>query len=156
MKTLVVYYSRTGKTGMIAEEIANTLGCDIEEIIDTKSRSGILGWLRSGNDARNKSLTVLNDLVNDPADYDLVVIGTPVWAGHVSAPVRTYISQKQAYFNNVAFFCTAGGNNFAGVFMDMTDLAGTSPTGTLGISGKDIKSGTYQSKIQDFAKVIQM
>jgi flavodoxin len=156
MKTLVVYYSRTGNTRMVAEEITNALGCDVEEINDTKSRSGVLGWLRSGNDARNKSLTVLEDLVNDPADYDLVVIGSPTWAGHVSTPVRTYISQKQAYFNNVAFFSTAGGNKFAGVFMDMTDLAGTSPMGTLGISGKDIKTGIYQSKIQDFIKEIQI
>ncbi|MCE5213975.1 MAG: flavodoxin [Methanobacterium sp.] len=156
MKTLVIYFSRTGNTQMVAEEIANALGCDTEEIIDTKSRSGILGWIRSGRDAGNKSLTVLEDPVNDPADYDLLVIGTPTWGGHVSTPVRTYISQKQAYFNNVAFFCTAGGDKFAGVFMDMTDLAGTSPMGTLGVSGKDIKSGNYQSKVQDFVKEIQM
>lgn len=156
MRPLVVYYSRTGNTRKIAEELADALGCDIEEIIDTKSRSGVLGYLRSGKDARNKSLTVLKDPVNDPAAYDLLIIGTPFWAGHLSTPVRTYMSQNQANFNKVAFFCTAGGDKFAGAFMDMTDLSGISPVGTLGVSGKDLKTGNYHSKIQDFVKEIQM
>lgn len=77
MKTLLVYYSRSGHTAKIAQELADALECDIEEIIDTKNRSGIIGWLRSGRDAMNQSLTLLKDPVNDPADYDLLVIGTP-------------------------------------------------------------------------------
>jgi flavodoxin len=43
MKTLVVYYSRTGTTRKVAEAIAGILRCDIEEVVDTKKRSGILG-----------------------------------------------------------------------------------------------------------------
>ena len=48
MKTIVVYYSRTGNTRKVAEELADTLKCDIEQIIDTQKRSDVLGFLRSG------------------------------------------------------------------------------------------------------------
>lgn len=155
MKSLVVYYSRTGNTRKIAEELANALGCDIEEIIDTKNRSGILGFLRSGRDARNRSLTIIKDPVNNPADFDQLVIGTPIWAGHLSTPVRTYMSQNRENLKKVSFFCTAGGDKFSEAFTDMKEISGKSPIGTLGVSGKDIKTGNYKSKIEEFIKKIQ-
>jgi flavodoxin len=156
MKPLVVYYSRSGNTAKIAQNLANALECDIEEIIDTKKRSGILGYMRSGRDAGNKSLTVLKEPINDPSNYDLVVIGTPLWAGHVSTPVRTYIHQNQAKFNNLAFFCTAGGNKFDGAFNDMRELSGIAPLATLGVRAKEIKKRTYSAKIPEFIDSIQM
>jgi len=156
MKSLVVYYSRTGHTAKIAQELSDALECDIEEIIDTKKRSGALGFMRSGNDARKQSLTVLKDIINDPAKYDLVIIGTPLWGGHVSTPVRTYMHQNQANFNNVAFFCSANGNKFSGAFDDMRELSGIAPVATLGVRAKEIKKGTYTTKIQEFIKEIQM
>ena len=67
MKMLVVFYSRTGNTRKVAEELEKVLECDMEEIIDTKNRSGSLGYLRSGRDAMNRKLTVLQDVINDPS-----------------------------------------------------------------------------------------
>lgn len=148
-------YSRTGNTRKLAEELADALGCDVEEIIDTKNRSGIIGWLRSGRDASNQNLTVLKDKINDPSQYDLLIIGTPIWGGHVSTPVRTYIHQNQADFNSVAFFCTASGDKFDGAFNDMKELCGVAPVETLGVSGKEIKKDGYKNKMQDFINGIQ-
>jgi len=124
-------------------------------IIDTKNRSGILGYLRSARDGMSRKLTVLKDMINDPSQYDLLIIGSPLWGGHISTPVRTYIHQNQANFNNVAFFCTAGGKNFDGVFNDMKELCGTSPLATLGVRAKEVNDGSYKSKIAEFTKKIQ-
>ncbi|WJI10428.1 flavodoxin [Methanobacterium sp. CWC-01] len=156
MKMLVVFYSRTGNTRKVAEELEKVLECDMEEIIDTKNRSGSLGYLRSGRDAMNRKLTVLQDVINDPSSYDLIVIGTPLWAGHVSTPVRTYMHQNQASFKNVAFFCTAGGMGFEGTFKDMKELSGKTPLATLGLREKELKSASYKSKVAEFAQEIQM
>ncbi|HTX61822.1 MAG TPA: flavodoxin family protein [Methanobacterium sp.] len=156
MKALVVYYSRSGSTSKISNLIANSLECDIEAIVDTKNRSGLFGWIKSARDARNKKLTVISPPKNDPAQYDLLIIGTPIWAGHISAPVRTYIHEKQAYFNNVAFFCTAGGDKFVATFKDMQELSGAAPVATMGISRNDLKNGSYESKVKDFVKAVQM
>jgi flavodoxin len=43
MKSLVVYYSRSGNTRFVAEQISEEIGADIEEIIDIKKRKGLLG-----------------------------------------------------------------------------------------------------------------
>jgi hypothetical protein len=48
MKTLVVYYSRTGNAKFVAETAAKELGADVEEIVDRKSRAGPLGWVSAG------------------------------------------------------------------------------------------------------------
>ena len=48
MKKLVVYYSRTGNTKVVAEKIANQLNADISEIIDRKNRKGRLVFLTGG------------------------------------------------------------------------------------------------------------
>ena len=71
---LVVYYSRTGNTRKLAKIIAEKLKADIEEIEDSTSRSGPLGWLRAGRDAGLKSLTKLKPLKKDPSNYDMVII----------------------------------------------------------------------------------
>lgn len=155
MKSLVVFYSRTGNTAKIAREIADGLNCDIEEIIDTKDRSGVLNYLTSSRDAMGKALTVLEDPTNDPAGYDLVIIGTPKWANHVSTPVRTYLNQNQEKFKELAFFCTVGGDDFTGPINDMIELSRKSPVATLGVRGKDFKNGTYHSRVEEFIKAIK-
>jgi flavodoxin len=51
MKTLVIYYTRSGNAKFMAETIAAELGADIEEVIDLKNRQGRLAFLPAGRDA---------------------------------------------------------------------------------------------------------
>ena len=51
MKSLVVYYTRTGVTKFVAQTIAAELGSDIEEVVDLKNRAGKLGWMSAGRDS---------------------------------------------------------------------------------------------------------
>lgn len=80
MKSLVVYYSRTGKTKFVAETAAAELGSDIEEIVDLKNREGKLGWMSATQDASRGKETEIAPTKKVPNDYDLLIIGTPVWA----------------------------------------------------------------------------
>jgi len=48
LKSLVVYYSRTGNARFVAETIAAEVGADVEEVLDLKKRSGPLGFLGGG------------------------------------------------------------------------------------------------------------
>lgn len=52
MSRLVVFYSRTGNTKKVAEALARELKCDTDEILETKSRKGILGYIFAGRDVR--------------------------------------------------------------------------------------------------------
>jgi menaquinone-dependent protoporphyrinogen IX oxidase len=52
-------------------------------------------------------LAVIKPTMYNPSDYDLVIIGPPIWTSRVSTPVRTYIEENKAKFKRAAYFCTA-------------------------------------------------
>jgi len=54
---LIVYYSRSGFTKQLVQELAVHLHADLEEIIDKKDRSGAIGYLFSGRDAWQEKTT---------------------------------------------------------------------------------------------------
>ncbi|HII95832.1 MAG TPA: hypothetical protein HA367_08920 [Candidatus Methanofastidiosum sp.] len=154
MKTLVVYYSRSGNTKKIAEEISNKMNCDIEEIIDNKNRKGIIGWLKSGRDARSKKLTTIKEMRKDIGKYDLVVIGTPIWAALMAPAVRTFINENKGEFKNVAFFCTCGSSGDVKTFEDMEDFIGITPLAKLTLTRKEL-IGDREDKLKVFIKGIK-
>ncbi len=149
-KTLVVYYSRTGNTRKLAQAIAAELDCGVEEIIDRKDRSGVLGYLGSGKDALLKKEADLESDRHDPADYDLVVIGTPVWAWSVSVPVRTWLAQHAERLPEVAFFLTTGGTGREGTFDAMEQLCGKAPLAVLGLKAKVVRKNQHLEPVRRF------
>jgi len=150
MKVLVVHYTRTGNTGKVAKEIAEALGADTETIIDQKNRKGPIGWLGAGKDASKKIPAQIDAPKKDPSVYELVVIGTPVWAWTVSAPVLAYLKRFSGKFPELAFFLTYDGN-MEKTFDDMTAAAGKTPKATLAVHAKELKSGEHVAKIKEFA-----
>ncbi len=151
MKTLVVYYSRTGVTRKVAQAIAGHISADIEEIIDTKDRSGPMGYLIAGKDSAMKVKTPIQPPQKDPAGYDLVIIGTPVWAFTMAAPVRTWMLDFASKCRQVAFFCTEGGSGDERTFRDMEDIAGKAPLEKLVLKDKDVKADLQTAVIEGFA-----
>jgi len=150
---LVAYYSRSGNTRQVARALASRLGADIEEVRDTKDRSGILGFIISGFDATVGRLTSLEPLKNDPSTYDLVVVGTPVWNGSVSTPIRTYLVQNRAGLRAVAFFCTCGGSSDR-TFGQMRSICGKEPVGVFELRSDSIARREHMQKIWEFARSI--
>ena len=108
MKSLVVYYSRTGKTKFVAEKIAGELGSDIEEIVDLKNREGKMGWMSATRDASSEKETQIAPPAKNPVDYDLVIIGSPVWAFNPAPAIRTYLKNNDLRRKKVALFFTFG------------------------------------------------
>jgi flavodoxin len=110
MKSLVVYYSRTGNAKFVAETIAAELGSDLEEIVDLKKREGKLGWLSAGKDSSGEKLTEIAPTKRSPAEYDLVVVGTPIWAWRPTPAIRTYLKQNDLSEKKAALFFTLDGS----------------------------------------------
>ena len=154
MNALVTYYSRTGNTKKVAEKLALLLKCAIEEIHDTKNRKGFLGWLSAGKTATKKELTTLEKVNNDPASFDIVVIGTPMWNHTVSTPIRTYLSQYKDSFKKVAFFCTHQYTDDS-PFEEMASLVGKTPVATLILnSKKEVEGDEYIKKAEEFVDIL--
>jgi flavodoxin len=109
MKTLVVYYTRTGNSKFAAETIAAELGADIEEVVDLKKRQGRLAYMSCGRDAMREKETEIAPTKRNPADYDLIVIAQPVWAFSPTPAIRTYVNRSDLSGKKVALFF--GGSN---------------------------------------------
>lgn len=106
--TLVVCYSRTETTSRLGTYLANQLDADFERIEEPGSRMGVGGYMRSAFEALGKGLPTIRTR-RDPRDYELVVIGTPVWVQTMAAPIRSYLALHQGKLHNAAFFAVMGG-----------------------------------------------
>ena len=115
MKSLVVYYTRTGNARFVAETIAAEIGSDVEEVVDMKKRSGVLGYLSGGKDARQGKETQIAPSKKSPADYDLIIVGTPIWAARPTPAVTTYLKKNNLSGKKVAVFFTQGGKKPQGI-----------------------------------------
>lgn len=155
MKTLVVYYSRTGNTRRVARRIAEDLDADREQIEDTKNRDGIMGFLKGGKDSLFRNQTELGELTKDPGDYDLVLVGTPVWAGTVCPAIRTWLGRFCDRLNNMAFFLTTRTSGKEKTFIEMTEVSGAPPHATLALTVSELKSGEWMSRTDVFVDEIK-
>ena len=126
---LCVYYSRTGNTEKLVREIAQELQCECVRLDDGVDRSGLAGWLRSGMQAMARQVPEVQDIktVLPLSAYDLVIIGTPVWAGRCSAPVRSFLKKYGQHLRRAAYLITRGSDvRYEEVFEQM-DLYVPSP-----------------------------
>ncbi len=110
MKTLVVYYSRTGNTKYVAEKIAENLGAEICEVIDKKNRKGRFAFLTGGYESLRKKLTQI-EVSKNVDNYDFIIIGSPVWNNGITPAIRTFIHQNNLSNKKIACFVTLKGND---------------------------------------------
>ena len=107
-RILCIYYSRTGNTKQAMTEIAEALDCELLEVQDKTNRSGAIGALRCGLDAMRKKTRPLTRVGASRAlsDYELIVIGTPIWAGRCSSVIRALLKRRGFEMTNVAYVIT--------------------------------------------------
>ena len=115
MKSLIVYYSRTGNARFVAETVAAEIGADVEEVVDLKKRSGPIGYLSGGSEARRGKETEIAPTKKSPVQYDLIIVGTPVWASRPSPAILTYLKKNDLSGKKVAVFFTQGGKKPSGI-----------------------------------------
>jgi hypothetical protein len=69
-----------------------------------------MGWLSASRDATGNRQTNIGETKRNPKDYDLIVIGTPVWAWSPSSAIKTYVCKNDLSGKNVALFFTLDNN----------------------------------------------
>lgn len=110
-KVLVVYYSLTGNTKLIAEAIAESINSDVLELKPVKeiSANGSMKYVWGGYQATMKKKPKLKVFDTNPLEYNLIFLGTPVWAWTYSPPIRSFLSMFDLSEKNVALWtCSAG------------------------------------------------
>jgi flavodoxin len=152
--TLVVYFSRTGYTRRVAEEIARAASADCVEIREHSSRNGFLGYWRSAREALRGTAIEIEPGSLNPRDYALVVLGTPVWASNMSSPIRAYIDRHRRDFARIALFCTQGGSGAEKVLQRMATLSDQTPVATAFFTDSEIDRGRHAGKVAAFVAAL--
>ena len=112
MKTLVLFYSLTGKTRLVAKAMAQAMDADILEIKEVKPRStGFLTYLAGGFAARTDKASKIEPIDVNLKQYDIVFIGSPVWASRPVPAVNSFIYSASFSGQSIVPFFTLGGDN---------------------------------------------
>ena len=121
-KTLVVYYSASGNTKRVAEDIAEAVSADLFEIVPTEVyTSDDLNWTnadsrvsREHDDESLRDVPLTTTEVPDWDSYDTVFIGYPIWWGQTPKIVYTFLENYDLSGKTVIPFATSGGSGMGG------------------------------------------
>ena len=125
MKTLAVCYSRTGTTKKVAEAILEKLDCDLE----------LLEF-----DEKTKMITV----IYDPADYDQVIILSPIWAFTLSGPMKRYLLEYHEAIKAYYLVVTCGGLGLYGCVRFCWKTMRKPPEVAVKLRARDVNKGDIQ------------
>lgn len=128
--TLILYYSQTGATKSVAEELQKCLGCDITAIEAVKPYDGdyaatIQRW-RSEVD-NNEKVELLPLTVNLD-DYNTIFLGYPIWGGTYALPMSSFLTDNSLKGKKVVTFATFGSG---GIDSSTADVAKAQPEATV-------------------------
>ena len=107
----MIFYSFTGNTRLIAETIKNAINADIQEIKPVKELDPESGmrFMLGGMQASLKLKAKLKPININPIDYELIFIGSPIWAWQVSPPIRSLSKMYDFSNKKIAIWCCCGG-----------------------------------------------
>ena len=154
-KVLVLYYSQTSNTKTVAQEIANRLNADIEEIAlvepyDTAFQATID---RCKADREKGILPEIKPLKLNVADYDTIFLGYPIWFGTYAPPIASLLDKVDLSGKWVMPFCTFGSG---GLESSVKDLAEKQPNAKImpGYGVRAARMDAVPKEVEQYLKSI--
>ncbi len=153
-KTLVVYYSASGNTKRVAEDIAEAAGADLFEIVPTEVyTSDDLNWTNSNSrvsrehdDESLRDVPLTSTEVPDWDSYDTVFIGYPIWWGIAAWPVDGFVKANDFTGKTVIPFATSSSSGMGRSGSLLAEMAGTGDWQ----EGQRFSSGASASDVQSW------
>jgi len=140
MPTCIIYHSETGNTKKVAKAVAAATGADLIEVKTVSYYSMMAMYTTGINKARKGEPDEIEPAEIDVSGYDLVVIGTPVWAFHPTPAINAAVSALSGCEGKkaVVFETDAGlPRNTLEILSKQLTERGMSVVGRVGISGKE-------------------
>lgn len=156
MTILILYYSRTGTTETVAKALAEALSADCRKISCPRYTGGWLRYLRAGYDSVNGRLPPVDCTPFEAADYDLLILGTPIWTSYPATPLRRFLTDAPPLPDRVALLLTHGGHSPPEKAVKMlSDLLPVPPEAKLAIPQDAVKNGSYLAPVQSYAEQLR-
>ena len=159
-KVLVVYYSASGNTARVANDIAEAAGADVFEIVPVEPyTSDDLNWTNQSSrvsvehdnpDARTVEL--VSTEVPDWDSYSTVFIGYPIWWGIAAWPVNGFVSANDFTGKTVIPFATSSSSGMGESGALLAQLASTGDWQV----GQRFSSGASASDVQDWVSGLDL
>ncbi len=156
-KVLVLYYSQTGSTETVANEIAAQLGVDAVSFDVTTPYTGTYQETieRCGEEMKTQNYPELAELAVNLADYDVIFLGYPIWYGTYANPVAALLLKHSEDLNGktIVPFCSFGSG---GLESSVTNLREALPEATVldGYGIREARLGKVAGEITEFLTVI--
>jgi flavodoxin len=146
MKTLVVYYSLTGKTRLAAQAIAEALNATLVEIEERRPIPMPFVYVSGSFAAFMNRGTKIKPLDVDLRQYDRIFIGSPIWAYRPAPAINSFIYQTNFEGRSIIPFFTMGGDNAEKALANITakierrqgKVVGSFATTSSGVSDEEI------------------
>ncbi len=153
-KTLVVYYSASGNTRRVAEDIAAAAGADLFEIVPTEVyTSDDLDWRNSDSrvsrehdDESLRDVPLTTTEVPDWDSYDTVFIGYPIWWGSAAWPADGFVKANDFTGKTVIPFATSSSSDMGQSGAQLAEMAGTGDWQ----EGQRFSSGASSADVQSW------
>jgi len=151
MKDLIVYYSLTGTNEKAAFILKDIFGCRAEKIVEAKNRRGFFMFFRNGYEAITRKLTDINELKEDLANYDRVILLTPVWAGNLPPAARTFLSRYGSQLKSLDVVSVCGfGEKNKRIISEIRKLVDVMPQRVLFIDMNIVNAGNEEKILREF------
>jgi len=104
-KVLVVYFSRSNNTELMAMEIAKHYDANLVRLHADKYRIGFRGWINALNDAQTNHTAITPERI-DVSQYETIFIGSPIWWYSPAPPAWQFINNNDIADKSIVLFNT--------------------------------------------------
>ena len=110
-KSIVVFYTWSGRTREMAEEIHRQTGADLLEVQPETpySQNYHEVTMQAKDEIRRGYLPPLQNAECDLTAYEVVYVGSPIWWGTIAPPLATFLTNHDFDGKIVMPFSTHGG-----------------------------------------------
>jgi DNA-binding transcriptional ArsR family regulator len=110
VRACVIFYSYSGITRRVAEGIRNASGCDLIEVRTTEPYTSFSAYTKGVLRSRKMACDPIEPATIDVSGYDLLIVGTPVWAWKPSPAINAAVKALRGCEGKMAVIFTTCSN----------------------------------------------
>ncbi|BBA51396.1 flavodoxin [Fusobacterium varium] len=150
---LVIYFSRTGTTKKVAEQIQKEINGDIFEIeiVNLYPEEYRATTDQAKKELAEGYLPPLKSKAENLDEYDTIFLGYPIWWGTMPMPVFSFLNENNLSGKKIIPFATHQGS---GLGRSISDLTKAVPDGNVEKEGKAVRGSISESEIKEWLEKV--
>lgn len=151
---LVVVYSNTGSSRLLAQRLCAEQGWPMGEIKEASGRAGWQGLVRCLLDSalhRHPQIHYEGPAVND---FEAVLLVFPIWAARAAGPMRSFVAQMASHTRHYALLSVMGRRSAATAGAELERIFGRAPLLSAAFTTAEVQDGSCATRLSGIAQAI--